>query len=112
MVRRRDDRPALTPPHRGDLGGDGYEAVGIIDSRLRTVSVWETPEGHAPSADGKPDYRKGAIYYVNKENRVAGVLMWNMFGKVDGARAAIKRLKQYDNPEDLTWAIDFEEKHH
>jgi hypothetical protein len=82
--------------------------VGNIDSRLRTVAVWETPDGEAPP---KPEFKKGSIYYINKDNRVAGVLLWNMFGKAENARAVIRRFKQYENMDDLTWAIDFEEKH-
>lgn len=96
------------PMFWGSLGDDGYEAVGIIDSRLKTVSVWETKDGTQPI---QPEYRRGSVYYIGKDNRVAGVLLWNMFGKVEDARAVIRRLKQFDNFEDLTWAISTDEKH-
>lgn len=75
------------------------------------MSVWETPDGEAAPTPEKPQYKRGSIYYINRDNRVVGALMWNMFGKAEQARTAIRRLKQYENMEDLTWAIDFEEKH-
>ena len=59
-----------------DLFDLGYEAVGILDSRLQTVADWKEP------------FRKGVIYYL-EEGRVRGVLLWNTWGQVDAARALI-----------------------
>ncbi|HTP64049.1 MAG TPA: FAD/NAD(P)-binding oxidoreductase [Geobacteraceae bacterium] len=54
----------------------GYEAVGELDSRLETVAYWQEP------------YRKGEIYYLRNE-RVCGVLLWNVWEQVDAARRLI-----------------------
>ena len=54
----------------------GYEAVGTLDSRLETFSDWKKP------------YEEGVVYYL-KEGRVTGVLLWNVWGKVDAARELI-----------------------
>lgn len=59
-----------------DMFDLGYEAVGILDSRLETFADWKEPN------------RKGVIYYMEKE-RVRGVLLWNVWGKVDAARKII-----------------------
>ncbi|MFA6292414.1 MAG: FAD-dependent oxidoreductase [Victivallales bacterium] len=59
-----------------DLFDLGYEAVGILDSRLETFADWKEPN------------RKGVIYYLEKE-RVRGVLLWNVWDKVDSARKII-----------------------
>ncbi|HEX9114724.1 MAG TPA: FAD-dependent oxidoreductase [Anaerolineae bacterium] len=59
-----------------DLFDLGYEAVGELDSRLETFSDWQEP------------YRKGVVYYL-REGRVRGVLLWNVWGQVDRARALI-----------------------
>ena len=59
-----------------DLFELGYEAVGELDSRLETFSDWKTP------------FREGVVYYL-KEGRVRGVLLWNVWGQVDAARALI-----------------------
>lgn len=59
-----------------DLFELGYEAVGELDSRLETFSDWKTP------------YREGIVYYLNN-GRVRGVLLWNVWGQVDAARALI-----------------------
>ena len=59
-----------------DLFELGYEAVGLLDSRLEAFSDWTEPN------------RQGVIYYLDK-GRVRGVLLWNVWGKVDDARALI-----------------------
>jgi len=64
------------PYFYSDLFELGYEAVGEIDARLETVADWEEP------------YRKGVIYY-QRDDRVRGVLLWNIRDRVDSARALI-----------------------
>jgi NADPH-dependent 2,4-dienoyl-CoA reductase/sulfur reductase-like enzyme len=60
-----------------DLFDLGYEAVGELDSRLETLVEL-----------GKPG-EEGIVYYLDGERRPRGVLLWNMFGRVDDARALI-----------------------
>jgi hypothetical protein len=50
--------------------------VGEVDARFDTVADWEEP------------YRKGTIYYL-RDNRVRGVLLWNVWDRVEAARALI-----------------------
>jgi 3-phenylpropionate/trans-cinnamate dioxygenase ferredoxin reductase subunit len=59
-----------------DLFDVGYEAVGELDSRLETFTDWIEPN------------RKGVVYYL-RDGRVRGVLLWDVWGKVDAARALV-----------------------
>jgi NADPH-dependent 2,4-dienoyl-CoA reductase/sulfur reductase-like enzyme len=59
-----------------DLFDLGYEAVGLVDSRLEAVENWQEP------------YRKGVVTYV-EEGRPRGVLLWNVWDKLDAARELI-----------------------
>jgi 3-phenylpropionate/trans-cinnamate dioxygenase ferredoxin reductase component len=59
-----------------DLFELGYEAVGDLDSRLATHAEWKEP------------FREGVVYY-RREGRVVGVLLWNVWGKVDRARELV-----------------------
>jgi NADPH-dependent 2,4-dienoyl-CoA reductase/sulfur reductase-like enzyme len=59
-----------------DLFDLGYEAVGELDARLEMFVDWKTP------------FKDGVIYYLEK-GRVRGVLLWNVWGKVDAARSLI-----------------------
>ncbi len=59
-----------------DLFELGYEAVGLVDSRLETVADWTEP------------YRTGVVYYL-QAGRVRGVLLWNVWDQVDAARALL-----------------------
>ena len=93
-----------------DVSTMGYEAVGILDSKLNTVGIWEKPEGKEVD-EQNPDYRKGIVYYLNAENKVVGVILWNLFGKVDEARSIIKRSKPVNNPDELKNFISLEDAH-
>jgi len=66
-----------TPMFYSDLFDLGYEAVGKLDSELEIVEDWQEP------------FKKGTVYYL-KNNQVRGVLLWNVWEKVDEARALMK----------------------
>jgi NADPH-dependent 2,4-dienoyl-CoA reductase/sulfur reductase-like enzyme len=66
-----------------DLFQLGYEAVGELDPRLQTDSVW------------KEKFREGVIYYL-KDGKVRGVLLWNTWGRVDDARSIIGTAQRLD----------------
>ncbi len=61
-----------------DLFELGYEAVGEVDSRLDNIASWAEPN------------RKGVICYVDEGSRPRGFLLWDVWGKVDEARALIE----------------------
>jgi NADPH-dependent 2,4-dienoyl-CoA reductase/sulfur reductase-like enzyme len=66
-----------------DLFDLGYEAVGLLDARLQRVEDWSEP------------HRKGVVYYLDG-GRVRGVLLWNVWGQVDAARALIAQPGPFD----------------
>jgi 3-phenylpropionate/trans-cinnamate dioxygenase ferredoxin reductase component len=61
-----------------DLFDLGYEAVGELDSRRETL------------VDGDEIGEEGTIYYLDEERRPRGILLWNLFGRVDAARELIR----------------------
>ena len=65
----------------------GYEAVGEVDSRLSMMADWKEP------------HREGVVYY-QKDGRVRGVLLWNVWGQVDAARELIAAKRSF-RAEDL-----------
>ena len=66
-----------------DLFDLGYEAVGLLDTRLDVVEDWREP------------YREGVVYYLER-GRVRGVLLWNTWDQVDAARALIAEAGPFD----------------
>ncbi len=60
-----------------DLFDLGYEAVGLVDSRLEAAEDWQEP------------FRRGVVRYL-EDGRVRGVLLWNVWEKVDAARELIR----------------------
>ncbi|KAJ1980590.1 hypothetical protein H4R34_002403 [Dimargaris verticillata] len=74
------------PMFWSDLGPDvSFEAVGLVDSKLATVSVWAKP-----SADAPEEYGRGLLFYL-KDSRIVGMIAWNLPGKIDMARQVVLR---------------------
>ena len=67
-----------------DLFDLGYEAVGDLDSTQVTVADWEEPN------------RKGIVYYLDPVRRPHGVLLWNVFGRVEEAQELIRSRRSID----------------
>ncbi len=74
-----------------DLFDLNYEAVGHVDSEFETVADWREP------------FREGIVYYLHDE-RVRGVLLWNVKGRTDAARDLVAAPGPFD-PDDMEGAI-------
>lgn len=61
-----------TPYFSAQVFDIAYEATGVIDARLETVEDWTNP------------LNEGVIYYL-KSGIVAGVLLWNVPGRLEAA---------------------------
>lgn len=70
-----------------DLFELGFEMIGIIDPRLAVVGDWQDP------------YRTGVVYYYDG-SRVVGVLLVNMWDRIDKARALIES-KNQPSPQEI-----------
>jgi 3-phenylpropionate/trans-cinnamate dioxygenase ferredoxin reductase component len=66
------------PMFYSDLFDLGYEAVGEMSSKMETISDWQ-----------EEPFKKGVVYYMD-DSRVRGVLLWNVWKKVEEARALLK----------------------
>jgi NADPH-dependent 2,4-dienoyl-CoA reductase/sulfur reductase-like enzyme len=71
-----EERYDYLPFFYSDLFDLGYEAVGLLDARCEVVEDWQKK------------FEKGVLYYL-EDNRVRGVLLWNVWDKVDQARGVI-----------------------
>lgn len=103
-----------------DLGPRvGYEALGIIDSSLKTVAIFaksqpKKAEGEEVAKEGEtekaaapetvktttdPDeFDKGVVLYL-RGDRIVGILLWNVFNRINIARKVIAediRTTDYD----------------
>ncbi|MHB0923256.1 MAG: NAD(P)/FAD-dependent oxidoreductase [Bellilinea sp.] len=70
-----------------DLFELGFEMIGVIDPRLALVGDWQDP------------YRTGVVYYY-EGGRIVGVLLVNLWGRIDKARALIES-KNQPPPQDI-----------
>jgi len=67
-----------------DLFDLGYEAVGEVNPSLATVEVWLEPN------------RKGVVAFVDDDSRPRGLLLWDVWGKVEPATELIRSGKPVD----------------
>lgn len=112
-----------------DLGPRvGYEAVGIIDSTLPTVSVFAkqpkkpkeetlatktdtiTPAVQAASNDNESnsesdDFSKGVVFYLRDE-KIVGIVLWNVFNRINTARAVVSQDEKYDDLNEVAKLFD------
>ncbi len=65
------------PVFGGYVLDTAIEAVGDTDATFETQAVWSDP------------LREGVVFYLN-EDRVRGILMWNLVGRADWAREIIR----------------------
>lgn len=83
VIAGADEAYTTLPFFYSDLFDLGYEAVGQLDDRLDVVEHWTTP------------FREGVVYYLD-DDRVRGVLLWNVWGQVDAARELIAERGHHD----------------
>ncbi|XP_030556084.1 putative apoptosis-inducing factor 1, mitochondrial isoform X1 [Drosophila novamexicana] len=109
-----------------DLGPEiGYEGIGLVDSSLPTVGVFALPSHSEKRADSHidvrsdassknvykkmtdgpdlvcdpneaPNYGKGVIFYL-KNDKIVGILLWNLFNRIGLARTIINENKDYED---------------
>ena len=81
------NRPYTTLPFfYSDLFDLGWEAVGEVDGSLATHAVW------------RQEHREGVIFYL-VEDTIRGVLLWNVWNRVDWARGLIREAKPMSGAE-------------
>ncbi len=71
-----------------DMFAFGYEAIGTIDSRLNVYSDWTTFG------------EEGVLYYLN-DDKVVGVVNWNVWDRIPAARELITSRTRVSNPKEL-----------
>ncbi|MEX2161233.1 MAG: FAD-dependent oxidoreductase [Anaerolineales bacterium] len=66
------------PMFYSDLFDLGYEAAGLLNSKYEMVEDWK-----------EQPYKKGVVYYLDN-GHLRGVLLWNVWDKVEAARDLIR----------------------
>lgn len=99
-----------------DVGKNvSFQAVGEIKSELDTYGVWDgvavsqngTPWNNAPAPLKNESFKRGIVYYM-RDNKVVGILLWNVSGArvMRDARKIILQKKQYRDLSELRDLID------
>lgn len=73
------DRYGLQSMFWSDLTNIGVEitAVGLVDSKLETIGVWNTAMPCVEDVPSMNDLVSGVVYYVSRKREIVGVVLWN-----------------------------------
>lgn len=86
--------------------GVSFTAVGLVDSSLDTIAVWNLEDAPMEAAPSSNKYRSGVVYYI-KNSEVVGVLLWNPrkgSGALRRARALISAKTRLEELSEKTLA--------
>jgi len=105
MTNTETSNPTAFPSFEGYFGEEKYTGFGRIDSQLKTVGVWQKGSGENDhNYEKNNQYKIGTIYYL-KDNKIAGVLFWNMQPKLGFVNYFLQNSRTIENTNDLTRAI-------
>jgi programmed cell death 8 (apoptosis-inducing factor) len=76
-------------------------------SRLTTLLTGEDENGSENEEQG--EYKKGVVYYM-KNKKIVGVLLYNLFNRIEDARRAIRIGREFDEIEKLQRVITLDDK--
>jgi len=99
-----------------EIGNISWEAVGNIDSRLKTVSKWDGVSiqqpgsmwSQAPGRSVIGQLNKGVVYYLNDKKVVSGVLLWNVKNKTELAKQVVSEKKEVKDEQELLKRVPLE----
>lgn len=66
----------------------------IVTTATSTPATTQTTS--AKSNDNPLDYGRGVIFYL-KDDKIVGILLWNIFNRIGLARTIINQNKKYDD---------------
>ncbi|EPZ31585.1 Pyridine nucleotide-disulfide oxidoreductase-like protein 4 [Rozella allomycis CSF55] len=91
------------PMFWSDLGPEiSYEAVGTLDSKMMTVSVW------AKETEGEEKFDRGLVFYL-KNDVITGLLLFNLPNRISLARKIIKSRMNSKDIEKVANAFEIHE---
>lgn len=63
-----------------------------------------------PSTESSDKYDKGVIFYM-EEDRIVGILLWNVFNRISIARRILMSDERYDDLNEVAKLFDFYDQH-
>ncbi|CAG0881680.1 unnamed protein product [Cyprideis torosa] len=88
---------------------EGEETDDIDDVKKDVVKTLDQKGGVEGKTEGGEDYGKGIIYYL-RNDRVVGMVLWNVFNKMPIARKVIRDAKHVDELNEISKLFDLHEK--
>ena len=85
--------PADTPEASA---GNNLTPVTEEKNKQATVVKKSSPAAESSTTDTGDNYGKGVIFYL-RDDKVVGIVLWNVFNRINVARAVIAEGKKYDN---------------
>lgn len=65
------------------------------------------PSVQAAGASDPQEFSKGVIFYL-KDEKIVGIVLWNIFNQINTARAIIKEDKTYEDINEIAKLFDIQ----
>lgn len=79
---------------------DATAAAGTATKSRATANETATP-----SDDDQDDFGKGVVFYLRDE-KIIGIVLWNVFNRINTARAVIAEAKKFDDLNEVAKLFD------
>lgn len=106
--------PVQTIPDTGEKLQAANAAVKPASSGESTTSVLDRTSitkkaEQKPTDEEKDDFNKGVIFYL-KDEKVVGVLLWNVFNRIGTARRIVAQHTRYDDLNEVAKLFNLHER--
>lgn len=78
---------------------------------LKITKVHASPSTTPSTTSPADDFGKGVIFYLNENDRVVGILLWNVFNRISIARKIIAQDTNYDDLNEVAKLFDLFDIH-
>lgn len=83
---------------------DNTKAVAKTSVKAVTPSV-QAAAAPAAANDEPEDFSKGVVFYL-RDDKIVGIVLWNVFNRINTARAVLSQDKVYDDLNEVAKLFD------
>lgn len=98
---------ASVKPASSTNGGESSASSVLANSNV--VQAAQKPAGATAATEDKDDFNKGVIFYL-KDEKVVGVLLWNVFNRIGTARRIVAQHTRYDDLNEVAKLFNLHER--
>lgn len=84
---------------------DKTKATATSTVQAAASATSPTVQAAAPANDEPDDFSKGVVFYL-RDDKIVGIVLWNVFNRINTARAVLSQDKVYDDLNEVAKLFD------